>query len=241
MMSFGLDHIRHLGRKFLDHAIGILTVKAQPPFTAANSVSAALGQSLHDGHSAFDTISTGTLSFTVDIKNGCTVNVDHVSAGENDILVRLLAEVESGNIDHLAKGLAVAHANHDSRVIPCRSGSSGRRQHVTDATDRFKRKPPRTVDLAEYAHLIPAHLQYDDIDLWLPNETTALERSSNLFFRTGDRQAADFNVAYQGISYYPGLGDPRFRSEVRILKNLNAQYIPRSERIIMIALRRIDA
>ena len=106
-MSFGCTVSVISGESFSTTPSRIFAMKAQSPFTAANGVPAALGQSLHDSHPAFDTISTGALSFTIDIKNGSTVDVDHVPTGKNDILVRLLAKVESGNIDHLAEGLPV--------------------------------------------------------------------------------------------------------------------------------------
>ena len=79
----GLHRIGHLGRKLLDSAIRIFPMETQATIRCRGVWPAALSQSLHDRHSAFDAICPGPLGFPVDIENGRTMHIDDVPPARN--------------------------------------------------------------------------------------------------------------------------------------------------------------
>src|SRR5574337_1849027 len=200
-------------------------METQPPFGASCGRAATLSQGLHDGHAPLDTIRTGPLRLAIDIKNRSAMDINDVSARKNDVLIGFFMQIECGNIDDFAEGFAVTHTAHNGDIVAVWRSAPRQGQHVTDTAKGVERKPPRPVDLTEYAYLVAAHLQENDIDLGLADESAALESVGDFLLGSGNIKSSHIDTADQRISDVAILRHTRFCREIGVLKNLDAQNV----------------
>src|SRR6185295_4166222 len=137
--------IRTLG---LDYAAGVASVQNQPTFGAAGARAAGCSEALTNRHAAFDALRSGLADFTVDVEHRGTVHVNDVAVGHHDIVLAPVKEKDAGDVDFLAKRLAVSNTGENDRIRTVCRYTPGQGEHV-----RYAHVHGLQLEAAGLAHL----------------------------------------------------------------------------------------
>ena len=161
------------------------------------------------------------------------MDIQRITALDLDVAVGLPVEVQAGQIDFHARGLAAFTSNQDHRVGAARQNAPGGCQDFGEARAALlQREAPRTTDAAKHRNLLASILGHVQCDLGALHEATVLQAGRDQRLGLTWCESAHPHGADQRKREFTGLRNSGLSGHVGTLKNLDANHIAGPQGIV---------